>query len=152
MALRLAFRNMINLPKFKYMIQISKHQVMIYVIYDNLSHSSTGNRSSKEAISKSLCTYTTISIIYFRNQIILRQTVGSECLCFQSCNFSYLEAEVDSSSSHWRMWRTLRRKMEADCFTSLRRRRTAAVTPTTVTMKLVSAIVPLLANERSNPN
>lgn len=53
---------------------------------------------------------------------------------------SYLAAETDSSSSHCRIWRTLRRKMVADCLTSLLRSSTAAVTPATVRMKFVRAM------------
>lgn len=52
----------------------------------------------------------------------------------------YLAAEVDSSSSHWRIWRMLRRNIVADCFTSPLRSITAAVTPATVKMKFVIAI------------
>ena len=51
-----------------------------------------------------------------------------------------MAAAADSSSSQLRMWRTLRRKMVADCLTSFRSSITAAPTPTTVRMKLVSAI------------
>lgn len=52
----------------------------------------------------------------------------------------YLEVEADSSSSQLRIWRTLRRKMAADCLTSLLRRRMTALTPATVRMKLDKAI------------
>ena len=51
-----------------------------------------------------------------------------------------MAAAADSSSSQLRMWRTLRRKTVADCFTSFRSSITAAPNPTTVRMKFVSAI------------
>lgn len=53
---------------------------------------------------------------------------------------NYLEAAVDSSSSQLRICLTLRLKIEADCLTSLLSRRTTALTPATVRMKLVKAI------------
>ena len=52
----------------------------------------------------------------------------------------YLEAEADSSSSQFRTWRMLRLKIEADCLTSLLKRRITALTPATVRMKLIKAI------------
>lgn len=52
----------------------------------------------------------------------------------------YLEAEADSSSSQFLMCLTFRLKMAADCRTSDLRRRTTALTPATVRIKLVKAI------------
>jgi len=49
-----------------------------------------------------------------------------------------LEEAADSSSSQLRMCLTLRRKMEADCLTSLLRRSTTALTPATVRTKFVN--------------
>ena len=56
---------------------------------------------------------------------------------------SYFEELAVSSSSQWRICLTLRLKMDADCFTSLLRRRTTALTPATVIMKFVNPITPL---------
>lgn len=53
---------------------------------------------------------------------------------------NYLEAAVDSSSSQLRICLTLRLKIVADCLTSLLSRRTTALTPATVSMKLVKAM------------
>jgi hypothetical protein len=56
---------------------------------------------------------------------------------------THFEELVVSSSSQWRICLTLRLNMDADCLTSLLRRRTTALTPATVSTKFVKPMPPL---------
>nr|ACU16141.1 unknown [Glycine max] len=62
-----------------------------------------------------------------------------------------LDVAAVSSSSQLRMCLTLRRKTEADCLTSLLRRRTTALTPATVSTKFVSPMMPSLHTQHGDP-